>query len=493
VIELLSIAETRAADRAAIAAGTPGRALMEAAGRAVAMTAVARFPAAWSVLVLCGPGANGGDGFVAARHLARACRSVRVALLGERAALAGDAAAAAADWDGPAEPIPGIVLGDARLVIDAVFGAGLSRDLPEEVARVLASARAAGVPILAVDVPSGLDGDTGAPRGRVTAADVTVTFARAKLGHVLLPGRTLCGDVVVADIGIPEIVIGAVGPKTYRNIPPLWRAALPPVAVDGHKYGRGHALVLSGPALATGAARLAALAAHRVGAGLVTIAGARDALAAHGAHVSAQMLAETASPADLAGRLADKRVTAVLAGPAAGVNDETRTLVETILAAGRATVLDADALTVFAGEAGALGARVHAGGGDVIMTPHGGEFARLFRGMSDMLEAPSKLVAARRAAAFLGAVLVSKGADTVVAAPDGRAAIAANAPPTLATAGSGDVLAGIATGLLARGMPAYEAACAAVWLHGEAAARLGQGLTADDLPGALPSVFAALR
>lgn len=490
---LLSVAQMRAADAAAMSSGTPGALLMENAGRAVAMTAIARFPSARRVLVLCGPGANGGDGFVAARRLAEAGMAVRVALLGDRTAMTGDAATAAARWAGPVEAIEGVELNGARLVIDAVFGTGLSRELPSDVARPLAAARARDIPILAVDVPSGLDGDTGSSRGDVTPASVTVTFARAKTGHVLLPGRALCGEVIVMDIGIASDVIDALGVSTWRNTPRLWGHERPRPRPDGHKYQRGHALVVSGPALASGAARLAALSAHRVGAGLVTIAGPREALTVHAGHLSAQMLVETVTPADLARRLEDKRFTSVVIGPALGLTTATRAWVEAVVQAARPAVLDADALSTFAGDPHALARAIRAPGSDVVITPHAGEFTRLFKDLPDISQAPSKLVAGRRAAALLGAVVIMKGADSVVAAPDGRASIASNAPPTLATAGSGDVLAGLVGGLLAQGMDSFHAACAAVWLHGASASGLGPGLTADDLPHRIPSVLASLR
>ena len=465
--ELLTPTEMYRADALAVQAGVPSLALMESAGRAVAEEIVRRYGARPS-LVLCGPGNNGGDGFVVARFLKTWGWPVRLALLGSRQALKGDAATMAARWDGPLEEVEEVQ--GAGLIIDALFGAGLSRDFPAELAAVI---NGAGCPVVSVDVPSGLDGLTAHPRGASVKADVTVTFFRRKPGHVLLPGRTLCGEVVVADIGIPESVLQEIRPRDSIN----WEIRPPQPAAERHKYGRGHAVVVSGGPLHTGASRLAAEAALRSGAGLVTISGAREALAVQAAHVSAIMLSDV----DLSKLLADRRKNAVCIGPAAGVGADTRDLVETVLMSGAATVLDADALSSFAEESGRLFRLVKLGvSRPVVMTPHDGEFSRIFKRVSGTDE--SKIEHARKAAQLSDAVIILKGADTVIAAPDGRARVNVNAPPSLATAGSGDVLAGIVTAMLAQGMPGFEAACAAVWLHGDAASRHGpRGLTAETL------------
>ena len=317
--------------------------------------------------------------------------------------------------------------------------------------------------------------------GRCRAA-LTVTFFRKKPGHLLLPGRTLCGEVVVADIGISDAVLEEIAPSIWENGPGLWRRALPLLAAGGNKYGRGHALV-SGGGVMTGAARLAARAAARAGAGLVTTAVPERAWAVYAAALTSIMVTPIGEAREFSALLEDKRLNALLIGPGAGVTDETRGRAEAMLATGRAVVLDADAITVFRDDPAALFRSVK---GPCVMTPHEGEFARVFSVEGD------KVFRARKAAELSGAVIVLKGPDTVVAAPDGRVAINANAPATLATAGSGDALAGMVLGLLAQGMEVFAAACAGVWLHGAAAASFGPGLMAEDLPDLLPGVWREL-
>jgi ADP-dependent NAD(P)H-hydrate dehydratase / NAD(P)H-hydrate epimerase len=501
-LELLDPAETREADCLAISAGTPSMDLMERAGRAVADQAVRVSPSSGRIAVVCGPGANGGDGFIAARILAERGYRVEVGLLGRREQLKGDAAEAARRYDGPAAPASGMDLAEADLLIDALFGAGLDRDLEGEprvmVEKINDHARKKRLKILAVDLPSGVDGATGKPRGVAVLANASVTFFRLKPGHLLLPGREYCGELVLADIGIPASVLARIQPKTFANAPALWASAMPRLGPEAHKYSRGHAVVVSGDGSHTGAARLAARAALRVGAGLVTLASPPDALAMNAAHSTAVMIARCDGRSGLLALLADQRRNAVILGPGAGVGEATAALVEVALKARgeskerRSVVLDADALTSFEDRAEILRDLIATAPGDVILTPHDGEFARLFKSKDDILHAPSKLAKARAAAVFLGAIIVSKGADTVVAAPDGRAAIGYDLPPTLATAGSGDVLSGFVGGLLAQGMPGFEAACSAVWLHGAAARAFGPGLIAEDLPEALPGVFREL-
>jgi hydroxyethylthiazole kinase-like uncharacterized protein yjeF len=492
MIELLTPTEMAEADRLTIAGGLPGIDLMECAGAAVA-DAVAALPAGQAVTVVAGPGNNGGDGFVAARLLAERGCAVRLALVGDRARLKGDAALAAARWSGPVEAADPAVLAGADIVVDALFGAGLAREV-EGLPRVMIEAiNAAGKPVVAVDLPSGIDGDSGAVLGVAVKATDTVTFFRRKPGHLLLPGRLHCGRLRVVEIGIPERVLETVRPQTFANEPPLWWPAFPRPGVEGHKYGRGHAVVVSGGLASTGAGRLAARGALRIGAGLVTIASPREALPAQAAENLAVMVKPVDGARELSEFMADRRRNALVLGPGGGVGAAMREQVIAGLASGAAVVLDADALTSFAGEAAALAAAI-AGLPDrpVVLTPHGGEFYRLFNDIIDISKSHSKLEKARAAAGFINAVVLLKGADTVVAAPDGRASISAHAPPTLATAGSGDVLAGMIAGLLAQGAPAFEAASAAAWMHGDAALRFGPGLISEDLPDQLPALLRGL-
>ncbi len=497
--ELLTPAQMAEVDRFTIAGGTPGITLMERAGMAVAREAARLAPSRGRIAVLCGPGGNGGDGFIAARLLQSWGYAVELALLGDRARLSGDPARAAERWQGPVRAGEGFAFDQADLVVDALYGAGLSRDIDGAALRLVEAINTfahSGRPALSVDVPSGLDGATGEPRGAAVEATASVTFFRLKPGHLLLPGRALCGEIVLADIGLDARALEPIAPQAFVDAPALWRHALPRLGAGSHKYTRGASLVVSGPAHRTGAARLAARAALRVGSGLVAIASPPDAVAVNSAHETAVMVAPFDGLAGFAALIADPRRNALLIGPGAGVGEATRGLVAAALtepsAEPRAIVLDADALTSFAGDAAGLAALIAREGRATVITPHAGEFARLFRGRQEVLDQPSKLARARAAAAMLGAIVLLKGADTVVAAPDGRAAIGFDLPPTLATAGSGDVLAGVACGLLAQRMPAFEAAAAAAWLHGAAARALGPGLIAEDLPEALPGVLSAL-
>lgn len=477
---LLRVGEMAEADRLTIAAGISAIDMMESAGGTVAREIGRRWKAR-PVIVLCGPGNNGGDGFVAARHLSEAGWPVRIALLGPRDHLAGEARHHAGRWPAAVEPLSPAVLDGAEIVIDAIFGAGLSRKLEGPAAETLAAVAGREAPIVAVDVPSGLVGDTGEVLGAV-AAFLTVTFFRKKPGHLLLPGRLLCGEVVAADIGTPPSVLEKIVPNTFENDPALWLSVLPRLQDGGNKYTRGHALISGGYPM-TGAARMAARAAARAGAGLTTIAVSEIALPIYATALTSIMVQPLAAPEDFDHLLEDRRISTFLIGPGAGVGEETRARALAMLATGRPTLLDADAITSFQNDPPALDRAIL---GPCVMTPHEGEFRRLFDPTGD------KLTRTRAAANRSGASIVLKGSDTVIAAPDGRAIINANAPPTLATAGSGDVLSGIVLGLLAQGMEPFLAAAAGVWLHGAAAAGFGPGLLAEDLPDLLPGVFRRL-
>jgi hydroxyethylthiazole kinase-like uncharacterized protein yjeF len=493
MIELLTTAETAEADRLAIAGGIPSIELMENAGRAVAAAVMRRRQPPGPLLVVAGPGNNGGDGFVAARILREHGYSVRVLLAGDPARLKGDAATAAGRWTGPTETASPAAISGAAIVIDALFGAGLDRPIEGPSRALVEAMNASAAKIYAVDLPSGINGTSGAVQGVAVRASETVTFFRRKIGHLLLPGRLHCGPVQVAQIGIPEDMLGRIKPQCFVNVPALWVDRLPVPRPEAHKYSRGHAVIVSGGVSSTGAARLAGRGALRAGAGLVTIASPRAALAVNAAANLAVMVRPVDGADELSAFLADPRRNVVVLGPGGGVGPGMRHMVLAALAKDCAVVLDADALTSFCDDPLTLVAAIqNHSQAATVLTPHAGEFSRLFRSLPEVAGASSKLEQARLAAARSGAIVLLKGPDTVVAAPGGRAAIAENAPPWLATAGSGDVLAGFVAGLLAQGMPGFEAASAAVWLHGEAGNEAGPGLISEDLPEALPKVYRRL-
>jgi NAD(P)H-hydrate epimerase len=490
-LELLTVDEMAAADRAAIAAGVAVETLMENAGRAVVAAMLARF-APQPVAVLCGPGNNGGDGFVIARLLAARGWTVTVAAARPLAAYDGAAGAHAVRWQGPVLGLELRALDGAALVVDALFGAGLNRPVAGAAAALLRAVERRGLPMVAVDMPSGIHGDSGQVHGLAVKAQLTVSFFRAKPGHYLMPGRELCGALVIADIGIPARVLETIRPRIRLNHPALWRAKLPRPRAAGHKYDRGHLLIVGGAM--TGAARLAARGGRRIGAGLVTVACATADRAIYAADQPGMIVralggpggraSKTVNEAALAALLEDRRFNALVIGPGAGPGAATRRLVETALSFGRATVIDADGLTAFAGASDKLAASL---AGPTVLTPHDGEFARLCPTLTG-----TRLERARDAARAIGAIVLLKGPDTVIAHPDGAVVINAHAPPTLATAGAGDVLAGFIGGLLAQRLAPLPAAAAAAWLHGEAARHFGIGLIAEDLPETLPNVLRSL-
>jgi ADP-dependent NAD(P)H-hydrate dehydratase / NAD(P)H-hydrate epimerase len=491
-MEVLSTSEMERADRLTIASGRPGFALMLSAGQAVAEAAM-DLAEEGPIVVVAGRGNNGGDGFVAAAELAARGREVSVVLLCERDSLQGDAASAARGWKFPVLPFNPQALGRPALIIDALFGAGLNRPVKGEPYDVIEAINANGAPVLAVDLPSGVNGSTGMVMGIAVRAKETVTFFRRKPAHLLLPGRMHCGRVRVVDIGIDARVLGEIKPQTFENVPDTWQASFPVPRIDAHKYARGHAVIVSGDMASTGAARLAGRGALRAGAGLVTLASPGGALAVNAAALTAVMVHAIDTPIEFGEFLADRRFNACVIGPGAGIGERTRDFVHTALSAKKHLVLDADALTSFAEAPDRLFESIKTSAeAHVVLTPHEGEFPRLFSDISNKNPGRSKLERVRDAAQRSGAVVLLKGADTVVAAPDGRATIASNAPPWLATAGAGDVLAGIVAAMLAQGVAAFEAASIAVWMHGECAAEAGPGLIAEDLPDVMPAVFRRL-
>ena len=465
---LLTVGEMAEADRRTIASGVSGETLMERAGSAVACVAMKDRPLG-RVTVLCGPGGNGGDGFVAARLLSERGWPVRVGVFG-RKAMKGDSLRMAGRWKGDIETPDNGLVDEADLVIDAVFGAGLARDLDTATLELLGRIRA---PVIAVDVPSGVDGNTGGIRGGAVTARATVTFCRRKPGHLLMPGRALSGDVLVEDIGITDATVAGIGPAVMQNGPDLWLDRWPWPDLDAHKHNRGHLVVGGGGIESSGAARLAAAAGLRIGAGLVTCAMPRSALIAYAAHQTAVMNHALARIDDFARLMAQERVCAAVLGPGAGTGCWTRGLVATVLATGKPVVLDADALTAFRESRSTLMGKLHH---RCVLTPHEGEFRRLFERTGDRLRDVG--TAAREA----GCVVLLKGPDTVIADHEGRFVVNANGTPFLATAGSGDILAGSIGGLLAQGAAPFDAAAMGCWLHAEAGSRSGPGLVAEDLP-----------
>ncbi len=493
--QILTVDEMNEVDRLTVASGTPSLTLMENAGRQVANEIAKRWPCR-KTTVLCGPGNNGGDGYVIARHLQTRGYPVEVVTFGDNG-LKPDAAAMAKQWSGPTrrfdrkEPVRG------ELFVDAIFGAGLSRGLSPELSQLFEDIAMSDVPIVAVDVPSGIGGDQAKflDDGQPWNATLTVTFFRKKPAHVLYPARRHCGEVACVDIDIPTGMFhalvdqqqggGARRPSCVENIePPL----PPPLDAAAHKYNRGHCIVVSGPPSATGAARLAARGALRSGAGLVTVVAAKDALPVLSASLTAIMVREAADGAALAALLQDKRLNAVVLGPGNGVGKPTQERVVAALASGAFTVLDADALTSFAGAADKLFKQLNA---KAVLTPHEGEFEKLFPGLLN--GSRNRIDAARAAAQRSAAVVLLKGPDTVVADPTGNVAVNTNAPPFLATAGSGDVLAGIIGGLMAQGMRAFDAARTGAFLHGECGRIAGRGLIAEDLPECLADAQKSLE
>jgi hydroxyethylthiazole kinase-like uncharacterized protein yjeF len=497
--ELLSPSEMAEADRLAIAAGPfDGIGLMRNAGAAVAGVVLARYPAAMRVHVLCGPGNNGGDGYVVARLLQDSAIDVLVWASGSPKA-GSDAALAASECTAQSRPLSEFVAEPGSIVVDALYGAGLSKPPSGDAARAIDIAAELDLPVVAVDLPSGVSGESGEVLGQAFLARITVTFARKKPGHLLLPGRELCGEIVLADIGIGDGIIAQLEPRTFENTPGLWLRHLPRPVIDTHKYKRGHVGVFSGGPSATGAARLSALAAARSGAGAVTLLSPANAMQVNAAHLTSIMLRKTDTIADMQEFIGDRRPSAVVLGPGFGISEKTRAFALAVLGAERrqdggieGLMLDADGITSFRDAPDTLfEAARRPNAPALVLTPHEGEFSRLFPDIAGDKKR-SKLAKACGAAERANAVVVYKGADTVIAAADGRAAINSNGAPWLATAGSGDVLSGIVAGLLAQGMPAFAAACAAVWIHAEAGSRFGAGLIAEDLPLALVPVLREL-
>ena len=482
---LLTAAAMRDAEARAIASDISSWDMMQNAGDAVAELIIRSYEVR-PVRVMCGPGNNGGDGYVVATLLRNAGWEVEVGSTVDPQNLTGDARRAFEEWNGLTIPLWDLAIDENALYVDAIFGTGLNRPIEGKTAAFLEKLAAARVIMVAVDIVSGVNADTGFYNGTLPSAAFTVTFGARKPGHLLLPGTALAGLLASVDIGIGEFVEEAGKDlQLNENRPEQWLSLLRWPAMSDHKYTRGSLVVQSGPPFMTGASRLAARAALRSGAGAVTIACSHEALPIHAAQLSAVMTSPSETPEAFAELIALSKHTGILVGPGAGISDHTRACVQAALATGKPTVLDADALTSFETNPDLLFGMVQ---GPVVMTPHSGELQRLFAGRPLNLE-QAKWLIARDAAIASGMVVVLKGFDTVIAAPDGRVTINSNGTPVLATAGSGDVLAGIIASLCAQGMPAFEAACAGVSLHAETGQKFGVGLIAEDMPDLLPGLF----
>lgn len=483
---LLTPIESAAADTETANSGISIAHLMTQAGQAVAADVLRHYPEARRYVVLCGPGNNGGDGFVAARALVEAGASVAAYFFGSVERLKG----AAAD----AFSALGLVVGDlgdyrvedGDVIIDAVFAAGLTRDISTPLAELIERINETGCPIVAVDLPSGIDGLTGEAKGIAFKAQRTVTFVARKPGHLLLPGRIRCGEVSVQAIGMPARIAKRHARTVAVNAPSIWTHYFHSQHQDVHKYKRGHLVVFGGGQSHTGAARMTSEAGLRAGAGLVTLATPAEALSVNASAMTAVMVREVDDVPTLQSWLSGGKISAVVIGPGFGVGEQLKSFVRSC--AEKPMVLDADAITAFSQQPDILFELVSGQEPRFILTPHEGEFARLFPDLAAD-KTIGKLDRAKRAAQRSNAVVVYKGADTVIAAPDGRLLINENAPAWLATAGSGDVLAGIAGANLAQGLPAFEAAAAAVWLHGAAASRANVGMTAEDLIHHIPAAL----
>jgi len=479
---LLTADECRAADQATIKSGTSGETLMENAGKAVVDLILQEYKPR-PALVVCGTGNNGGDGFVVARMLKERNWQVTLAITGNADDIKDDAKKARDKWNmsgGATRTFAPDLLKESELVVDAIFGSGLDRNVEGDAKVAINAINDSKLPVVSIDMASGINTDTGAVMSAAIRAAHTVTFVRAKLGHVVLPGKAHIGELHIYDIGISG---STVKPLYFLNAPVLWKQSFPTLSPESHKYTRGHTVVVGGGINSTGAARLASIAALRIGSGLVSVACAQIAQPMYAMTLTSVMTKTYATTAQLGTLLEDKRITATLIGPGNGVSEATREQALLLLGTKKPCVIDADAISIFQPNPKALFSAIS---GPTVLTPHEGEFARLF-GVSG-----PRTKRALEAAKLSNAVVVLKGNDTVIASPDGRLAVNANAPVWLATAGTGDVLAGMIAGLMAQGMPTFDAACAATWIHGEAATHFGPGLIAEDLPASIPAILKKL-
>jgi len=475
---IFSNEESQKIDVKAIASGISGECLMENAGRAVVDQILKRWQPK-EVVVLCGPGNNGGDGYIIARLLNEINWSVKVLTIIDPSQLEGDAKVASLKWTGDV-----VLLNEeqdylhAELIIDCLYGTGLSRPLDKETVELINYYKSLKTKVVSVDLPSGVHGNTGEVLGTAIEADLTVTFCNLKRAHFLLPGKELCGEIVVVDIGIPKQIINQIDFLTFWNQPIAWINSFPIPQSNTHKYIRGHTFIIGGDRYSTGAARLAAEASLRIGAGAVSIIAERNALDVYAKHLTAVMLEPSEK---LQSIIANTNLKSFVIGPGTGLGKYTESCLDKILESNSPCVIDADALSIIARKPDYFFPKLHA---DCILTPHEGEFTRMFDNSHD------KLTSCQSSVAKTGANVVFKGSDTIIAAACGKKiSINNNAAPWLATAGSGDVLGGLIAGLQSQGMPSFEAACAGVWLHGELGTKLGLGLISEDISKSLPKLL----
>jgi hydroxyethylthiazole kinase-like uncharacterized protein yjeF len=501
-MELFSLNEMQRADALAMQSGILGLSLMEQAGNRVAYNIEQICEGPSRLCILAGPGNNGGDAFVVARLLSERAYKIdtfNVCLkavhnsdkesdakkMREKWVKEGAKLHSIEDWTTLKESID-----SSALIIDGVFGAGLSRNIEGPLIEIIEFINQANTPVLAIDVPTGMNGNTGQIMGSALIADYTVSFHAPKQGHKLYPGKDLCGKLYIEDIGIPDRVTKTIAPKQYENTPDLWKACLKPRSSQSHKYNYGAVLVVVGDHTMRGASVLSSNAAIKAGAGLVTLAlNKEEEGTVHPKSFAAIMhnvIPETSDEKGWDQLFAEKKITAALIGPGACPTEETRQKCLALLKQNSLVVIDAGALTAFQDHREALieslseRSLAHP---KVILTPHEGEFKKLF----PALDLSDKVNAAREAAKETQSIVLIKGADTVIASPDGRVMINTNAPPTLATAGTGDVLAGIITALASnKDNPAFEAAAAGVYIHAECANQISLELVADDLVGQIP-------
>lgn len=487
--EVLSIAQARMADRLTIEAGTSSFSLLSTAGLRVFEYTQSLIDDNARILVACGTGNNGGDGLITAQLLIENGYNVDVALMSEAKSLKGDAHQALQQLSCPLLSLIDTRPDHYTLIIDAVLGVGLDRCVSDSLAVWIRAVNESSVPVISIDIPTGIHGETGAVLGVAIRADHTVTFYRKKIGHLLYPGRAHAGHLSVASIGISDALVDELTPTVYENLPSLWKSHLPVLSWSSHKYERGYTVVLVGTA--TGAARLTAYAALRAGAGVVTLASPSHLSNIVASHVTCEMIKHINNADELQIYLKDSRITSVVLGPGMGISEQTRQMVSAALTSNKNVLLDADAISSFENLEIELFTLIAKCTQSVVLTPHKGEFQRLFKSLN-LASSSSKVDVTREAARQSGAVVVYKGADTVIAAPSGRCAINTNSPVGLATAGSGDVLVGTIAGWISQNVGDFEAACMGCWLHGEAATEFGPGLIASDIANEYPKILKKL-